>query len=86
MRYVLEGEWTGYSSGQRRVVHRQVVYERRARRLKNLHAIVYTDGTSLILTLREAGLRERVEEIHSHDELVQKAEAKGGPRVLVVDL
>jgi hypothetical protein len=86
MRYVLEGEWTGYTSSQRRVVHRQVVYGRRARRLKNLHAIVYSDGTSLILTLRKARLRERVEEIHSYDELIQKAETKGSPRVLVADL
>jgi hypothetical protein len=86
MRYVLEGEWTGYTSGHRRVVHRQVIYERRARRLKSLHEIVYTDGTSLILTLREARLCERVEEIHSYDELIHKAETKGGPRVLVADL
>jgi hypothetical protein len=27
-----------------------------------------------------------VEEIHSYDELIQKAETKGGPRVLVADL
>jgi hypothetical protein len=43
-------------------------------------------GHLLILTLRTAGLRERVEEIHSYDELIQKAEAKGGARVLVADL
>ena len=55
-------------------MHRQVIYERRARRLKSLHEIVYTDGTSLILILREARLCERVEEIHSYDELIHKAE------------
>jgi hypothetical protein len=86
MRYVLEGEWTGYTSGHTRVVHRQVIYERRARRLKGLHEIVYTDGTSLILTLRKARVCEQVEEIHSYDELIQKAETKGGPCVSVADL
>jgi hypothetical protein len=86
MRYVVEGEWTGYTSAQRRVVHREVVDAKRGERLKGLHAIVYTDGTSLLIRVREAKPREKVERINSYGSLIREAEAKGGSRVLVADL
>ena len=86
-RYVLEGEWTGYSTSQRKVVHREVVKnDKRALRLKGLHAIVYTDGTSLILRIREADPSERVTEINGYGSLIREAEATGRSRVLVADL
>lgn len=77
MRYVLEGEWTGYVSSQQRVVHREVVTKRRADNLKKLHKIVYTDGTSLLVRVREAEYREKVREVHSYDALIRKAEKSG---------
>lgn len=86
MRYVLEGEWTGYVPRQQRVVHREVVNAKRAEKLRGLHAIVYTDGTSLLIRVREARPRERVETINSYGTLIREAEAKGGSRVLVADL
>lgn len=87
MRYVLEGEWTGYTWKQRRVVHREVIkQEWLKRQLENLHCIVYTDGTSLILHLREAKPREKVKEIHSYKSLIRDAARYGGSRVLVEDL
>jgi hypothetical protein len=86
-RWVLEGEWTGYTSAQRRVVHREVIRsEARAKRLRALHAIVYTDNTSLILRLRELRPREVVSEVNSYGSLIREAEATGKGRVLVADL
>lgn len=85
-RYVLEGEWTGYTSAQRRVVHREVVSEKRAERLKNLHAIQYTDGTCLNLYLREAKPREKVAPINAYGSLIREAEATGKDFVRVADL
>jgi hypothetical protein len=86
MRYVVEGEWTGYTSTQRRVVHREVVDAKRGERLKRLYAIVYTDGTSLLIRVREAKPREKIERIDGYGSLIREAEAKGGSRVLVADL
>jgi len=74
MRYVLEGEWTGYCSSQQRVVHREVISERRRERLNGLHAIQYTDGTKLLIHIREAKPRERIAEVHSYRELICDAE------------
>lgn len=72
MRYVLEGEWTGYHSGQRRVVHRTVVSEQKAKRIseQKLFWIGYSDGTSLMLNLRPAKPRERVQQIHGYDSMI----------------
>lgn len=87
MRYVLEGEWTGYTSAQRKTVHREVITtEKRAEALKKLHAIVYTDGTSLILNLRQLQPREKVQPIHGYTSLIREAEATGLSRVRVADL
>lgn len=89
-RYVLEGEWTGYSSAQCHIVHREVVDQARYGRLKGLHAIVYTDGTSLILRLSETKPRAKVEVKNGYGSLIRDAEAyhikTGESRVLVKDL
>ena len=71
-RFVLEGEWTGYHSGQARVVHRTV-----ERHDRFPSAIRYTDGTCLLLTVRPAKPRERVSEIHGYDSLIRECVAKG---------
>lgn len=86
MRYVVEGEWTGYTSGQRKIVHREVITKKRAERLKRLHAVDYTDGTSLLVFVREAKPREQVQEIHGYTSLLRKAEEHGGNRMSVRDL
>lgn len=86
-RYVLEGKW-GYRSYQRRVVHREVIDAKRADRLRPLHAIVFTDNTSLLINIREAKSRERVETMHQYNDLIRKVEREqpGKSRVLVADL
>ncbi len=67
-RYVLEGTWSGYNSGQRRLVHRQVF-----RKPVNLTCIRYTDGTTLDITVRSAKKSERVKEIHGYTSLIRDA-------------
>ena len=71
MRHVLEGEWTGYVSNQSRVVHRAVITARQAKQLESLHEIYYTDGTRLVLTVREAAPRERVQEVRGYRQLIE---------------
>jgi len=87
MRYILEGTWSGYTSRQSRVVHREVITSpKRIERLKAMHGIQYTDGTMLYTDLREAKPRERVEEIKSYSSLIREAEAMPGDVVRVADL
>lgn len=87
MRYVLEGEWSGYTSSQRRVVHREVITApKRVARLQEMHGIRYTDGTMLTLWMREAKPREKIVPLNSYGSLIREAEAKGGTVVNVSDL
>jgi len=85
-RFVIEGEWTGYNSSQRRVVHRQVVTEKAAEAAKALYAIIYTDGTSLLIRTRQLEPREKVTEQNTYGSLIRDAIKHGGSRVLVADL
>ncbi len=85
-RFVLEGTWTGYTSSQSRVCHREVVSSKRATRLREMHKIVFTDGTSLLLHVREAGLREKIVPKNMYGDLIRDAEKHGGSVVRVADL
>lgn len=76
-RYILEGEWTGYTSAQRKVVHREVIPQARYKPLSKLHAIRFTDGTSLILSMRPAAARQRVQEVRAYEALIREAERAG---------
>ena len=69
-RYILEGEWSGYRSSQRRVCHRVVT--KNPEIYKNLNSILFTDGTTLDLSIRKCKPRERVNEIHGYDSLINK--------------
>jgi hypothetical protein len=65
-RFVIEGTWSGYTSSQRRVVHRTVhkASEKRLRAWLSKHsAISYTDGTFLSLSVRDCKPHERVKGI-----------------------
>lgn len=85
-RYVLEGEWTGYTSSQQRVVHREVVSAKKAGSLRHLHKIIYTDGTSLLINVREAKPREVIKPMHQYDDLIRDAIKHGGNVVRVADI
>ena len=85
-RFILEGIWTGYTSAQSRVCHREIINAERAERLRCLHKIVYTDGTALLIRIREAEYREKVIVRHQYNGLIRDAERRGGTVVLVSDL
>ncbi|MGU3476447.1 hypothetical protein [Methylobacterium sp. D48H] len=77
-RYVLEGEWSGYSSSQRRVVHRETINERRRARYEGragLFAVRFTDGTLLELRVRPVRRGEKVETLLGYGSLICEAEA-----------
>jgi hypothetical protein len=83
-RYIIEGEWTGYTSSQRRVCHREVYKTSRTitkspflEAIRRIGAILFTDNTSLILHIREAKPREKVQEIHGYTKLIRKAVQTG---------
>ncbi|MFM0638046.1 hypothetical protein PQQ63_15195 [Paraburkholderia metrosideri] len=63
-RYIIEGTWAGYRSSQDRIVHRSVhtAPEKKLRAwAESNFSITYTDGTRLILSVRDCKPRERVE-------------------------
>lgn len=71
-RHVVEGTWTGYTSGQRQVCHVHVEQnEKTAEAIRDLGRILYTDGTSLILRVRPADRGERIKENRQYDELIR---------------
>ncbi|AOI92082.1 hypothetical protein [Burkholderia pseudomultivorans] len=63
-RYVIEGTWAGYRSSQDRVVHRSV-HDGAEKKLRawaeRTFSIAYTDGTRLILSVRDCKPRERID-------------------------
>lgn len=74
-RFIIEGEWSGYRSSQRRAVHRTVHRPREAMLrawATKTRGIAYTDGTWLDLSVRDCKPRERVEEIHGYDRLIRE--------------
>jgi hypothetical protein len=74
-------------ASQRHVVHREVITNpKRVERLRKLHAIRYSDGTSLVLSIREAGLREHVRALNGYNSLISEAERAGKSVVNVMEL
>lgn len=77
--YVLIGEWSGYRDSQRKVVHREILELAQGERYKNLRSIVYTDGTTLDVSLVETpradtiGMTLRL----SYNSLLSKAATSG---------
>lgn len=72
-RFVIEGTWLGYRSSQDRVVHRSVhrEAERRLRKwAESHHSIGYSDGTRLILSVRDCKPRERVGQMLGYMKLI----------------
>lgn len=72
-RFVIEGAWSGYTSAQKRVVHR-TVHHASGKRLRawaeNTHGIRYGDGAMLYLSVRDAKPRERVVELTGYSSLI----------------
>lgn len=72
--YMLEGEWSGYTSGQRRVVHREYLKLTGNRAfipwLQKTCAIYFTDGTALQLSIREVD-RKKETLINGYSSLIR---------------
>jgi hypothetical protein len=75
-RFIVEGEWSGYRSAQRRVVHREVLTHGREG-FEQISALVFTDGTTLDVTVRDAKPRERVTQILGYRDALHGAKNKG---------
>jgi len=77
--YCIEGEWSGYNSGQQRIVHREYTPKAdRAEAVKKLGLIRYTDGTALYL--RAYGIKSKEQilpKIDGYTSLINKAIATG---------
>ena len=74
-RFVVEAEWSGYHSNQRRVCHRTVETLFRVG-YESIGTLMFSDGTYLTVTVRDAKPREKVQQIHSYDELLHAAAVK----------
>lgn len=71
-RHVIEGVWSGYTSSQSHVVHREVSTSRALIEwARETYAISFTDGTSLNLSVRPCKPRERVIEKHGYTSLIR---------------
>ncbi len=75
-RFVLEAEWSGYRSSQRKVVHREVLSHRRDK-FEAIKSLRFTDGTLLEVFVRDAKPRERVTPILGYRSLLHDAATKG---------
>lgn len=84
-RYLLEGYWSGYTYTQRKLVHREVITASRANELA-LRRVIFTDGTTLDLTVRPMDRGERIHPIISYSDLIYEAEHTGEKCVFVSDL
>jgi len=73
VRFIIEGEWSGYTSGQQRIVHRSVhagSYKKLRAWAEKAFAISYTDGTCLYIKVRDCKPRERVQQILGYKSLI----------------
>lgn len=74
-RYVIECTWSGYHVGQRRVCHRMVI--RNPERFARVSGILFTDGTTMSVSIRPCGPNERVQELDAYSSLLSEAAASG---------
>jgi hypothetical protein len=78
MRWILEGTWSGYRSGQERVCHRRILKSMKSVEFwEPIHAVVFTDNTTMTMRIREAKPREKVEEIKGYDALLMDFKIAG---------
>ena len=72
-RFVIEGTWSGYRSGQDCLAHRQVYpasYKKLRAWADKTYSIRFTDGTFLYLSVRDCKPREHVKERKGYTGLI----------------
>lgn len=86
-RHIYEGKWHGYRREQDRVVYREVLATKaQVDRRSELRTILFTDGTTLEMSMREALPREKVQPLAGYSSLVHDALNHGGTHVSVIDM
>ncbi len=76
--FLIEGQWSGYRSSQQRIVHREYTTNKKlADAVSAMHAIRYTDGTCLYLTVTNKGRGKRLPEINGYGSLIRKCAHAG---------
>jgi hypothetical protein len=74
-RFIVEAEWSGYHSGQRRVCHRTVETLFRAG-YDALGSHMFGDGTYMTINVRDAAPRERVRQLNGYGSVLRAAAMK----------
>lgn len=70
--WMIEGEWSGYRSGQRRVTHREYVRDAAlAEKVRALGSIGYTDGTRLDLCVTPHRGKKALPAILGYSQLIR---------------
>lgn len=77
MRYVLECNWSGYTSSQSRYCHIEVITAKRAEAFKDIGVIRFGDNTRMSVNVRPAKYREKVIEVKGYSELLRKVLKSG---------
>lgn len=79
-RFLIEGVWSGYTSSQRRVSHREITTSAKfAEQVSDLRSIQFTDNTFLDLRVEQLPPRALVREpmLDGYGDLIRKCIAKG---------
>lgn len=72
MVWMVEGEWSGYTSNQRRVAHRHYTARRQeAESISDLGFIQFTDGTALFLNVKQLAARRKLPEVKTYKALIE---------------
>ena len=78
MRWIVEGIWSGYRASQSRPCHRVIVRNRKtAEAFAKIDTVVFTDGTTMSVPVREAKPREKIQEIHGYTSLLNDFRYRG---------
>lgn len=79
MPWMIEGEWSGYTSAQRRVCHRHYTTSRKE--VESILAIGYAirfgDGTCLVLDVKEVKGRKKLPVIDGYGDLIRDCRMAG---------
>lgn len=74
-RYIVEGEWLGHTSAQRKIVHRKVhrLTPKGFARFKAVTSVSFSDNTVMLVSIRKSNPRERVQEILGYTRMIDDA-------------
>lgn len=66
-RFVIEGTWSGYTAGQKRVCHRTVTsHKSLADSLAKIHIVEFTDFTKMFVEVRPVKRGEKIVEMKAY--------------------